>query len=116
MADESDKELLGLTATIVSAHIRNNHVAANALPELIQSVHRSLAAAGTAEPAPAQAAPASLVRNDPSAIPAEVGVAGRLPHGGAELRQPSRKPREAERPRPEAEKRGSGTNEHGREQ
>ena len=55
MADESDTELLRLTATIVSAHIRNNQVAPDALPKLIQSVHRSLATAGTAEPAPAPA-------------------------------------------------------------
>jgi len=55
MADEADTDILGLTAKIVSAHIRNNQVAANALPGLIQSVHRSLATAGTAEPAPAPA-------------------------------------------------------------
>ena len=55
MADEADTELLGLTATIVSAHIRNNQVAATALPELIQSVWRSLATAGTAKPKPAPA-------------------------------------------------------------
>ena len=53
MAHESDTDVLKLTATIVSAHIRNNQIAANAPPELIQSVHRSLATVGTAEPAPA---------------------------------------------------------------
>ena len=55
MADESDMDFLRLTARIVSAHIGKNQVAANALPELIQSVHRSLATVGTAEPAPAPA-------------------------------------------------------------
>ena len=39
MADEADTDVLRLTATIVSAHIRNNQVAADVLPELIQSVH-----------------------------------------------------------------------------
>ncbi len=53
MADEADTDVLKLTATIVSAHIRNNQVAPEALPKLIQAVHRSLATAGTAEPEPA---------------------------------------------------------------
>ena len=57
MAGESDIDVLGLTARIISAHVGNNQVAADALPQLIQSVHRSLATAGTAEPA---AAPAPL--------------------------------------------------------
>ena len=55
MADESDTDVLRLTAKIISAHVGNNQVAVAALPQLIQSVHRSLAAAGTAEPAPAPA-------------------------------------------------------------
>ena len=55
MAGESDTDVLRLTAKIVSAHIGKNRVAADALPQLIQSVHRSLATAGTAEPAPAPA-------------------------------------------------------------
>ena len=53
MADEADTDVLRLTATIVSAHVRNNQVAADALPKLIQSVRRSLATAGTAKPKPA---------------------------------------------------------------
>jgi len=53
MADELDTDVLRLTAKIVSAHTLKYQVAADTLPELIQSVHRSLAAAGTAEPAPA---------------------------------------------------------------
>ena len=55
MANESDSVVLKLTAKIISAHVGNNQVAADALPKLIQSVHRSLAAAGMAEPAPAPA-------------------------------------------------------------
>ncbi len=57
MTNESDTDILELTATIVSAHVRNNQVAPNALPALIQSVRRSLATAGTAEPASAPAPP-----------------------------------------------------------
>ena len=53
MTGESDTDVLRLTAKIISAHVGNNQVTVAALPELIQSVHRSLAAAGTAEPAPA---------------------------------------------------------------
>ena len=55
MADESDSDVLELTAKIVSAHTRKYQVAADALPELIQSVWRSLATASTAEPTPAPA-------------------------------------------------------------
>ena len=55
MADESDTDVLRLTAKIIAAHVGNNQVAVAALPELIQSVHRSLAAVGTAEPEPAPA-------------------------------------------------------------
>lgn len=64
MADESDIDVLRLTAKIVSAHIGKNQVAADVLPGLIQSVHRSLAAAGTAEaaPAPAPLTPAVPIR------------------------------------------------------
>ncbi len=62
MAGESDTDVLRLTATIVSAHIRNNQVAPEALPKLIQAVHRSLATAGTAEPAPAPLTPAVPIR------------------------------------------------------
>ena len=53
MASESDADVLRLTAKSISAHVGNNQVAVAALPELIQSVHRSLATAGTAEPTPA---------------------------------------------------------------
>ncbi len=42
-------QLLELTAQIVAAHLRNNPVAPAALPELIRSVHATLA--GTQKPA-----------------------------------------------------------------
>ena len=64
MAGESDTDVLRLTAKIISAHVGNNQVTVAALPELIQSVHRSLAAAGMAEPAlaPAPLTPAVPIR------------------------------------------------------
>ena len=52
MADASNPELLELTARIVAAHVGQNHLPAAVLPELIQSVYRSLATAGTIEPEP----------------------------------------------------------------
>ena len=55
MAGDSDADVLRQTAKIVSAHTRKYQVAADTLPGLIQSVWRSLATAGTTEPAPAPA-------------------------------------------------------------
>ena len=47
MTDTSlSPDVLGLTAQIVSAHVSNNPVAADALPGLIQEVYRSLSGAG----------------------------------------------------------------------
>ena len=62
MAGESDTDVLRLTAKIIPAHVGNNQVTVGALPELIQSVHRSLATAGTTEPASALLTPAVPVR------------------------------------------------------
>ncbi len=62
MANESGADVLRLTAKIVSAHVGKNQVAVDALPPLIQSVHRSLATAGTAEPAAAPLTPAVPIR------------------------------------------------------
>ena len=62
MADEANTGVLKLMAKIVSAHIRRNQLAAAVLPELIQSVYRSLAAAGTSQPAPAPLTPAVPIR------------------------------------------------------
>ena len=50
--------LLGLTAQIVSAHIRNNKVATEALSPLIQAVYQSLSTVGTVEAEPEKLAPA----------------------------------------------------------
>src|SRR4051794_40260053 len=62
MSDVASADMLGLTAQIVSAHIGKNQVAAEALPSLIQTVYRSLAAAGTVEPPPAVQEPAVPVK------------------------------------------------------
>ena len=65
MADELDTDVLRLTVKIVSALISYNQVEAVGLPELIQSVYRSLATAGTAKPEPALGplTPAVPIRN-----------------------------------------------------
>ena len=39
---ESDDTLMTLTADIVAAHVSNNSVAVNDLPQLIQNVHGAL--------------------------------------------------------------------------
>lgn len=43
MSDTTDANVLGLTAQIVAAHAEHNELAADALPDLIRSVYRSLA-------------------------------------------------------------------------
>ncbi len=53
MSDQTGSSILGLTATIVSAHIANNRVDTGALPALIQAVYRSLSTTGEVEVAPA---------------------------------------------------------------
>ena len=70
MTDASNTNVLELTAEIVCAHIGMNEVAAAALPELIQSVYRSLATAGI--PATAPAAPTLAVPIRRSVFPAYV--------------------------------------------
>jgi predicted transcriptional regulator len=56
MADNQDGDdtLLTLTADIVAAHVSNNSVAVNDLPNLIQNVHQALAgiAPGSSAPEP----------------------------------------------------------------
>ena len=55
MTGDADTNVLRLTTQLVSAHFGKNWVTADAPPELIQSVHRSLAAAHMAsvdDPAP----------------------------------------------------------------
>ena len=54
--------ILKLAAQIVSAHLSNNRVAPDELPDLIQKVHRALAVAGVADDASAQPQPAVPVK------------------------------------------------------
>lgn len=64
--DANDDTLLTLTADIVAAHVSNNSVAVNDLPNLIQNVHQALAgispsaAAPEAKPEPAVSVRASI--------------------------------------------------------
>lgn len=44
--DAMNETLITLTADIVSAHVSNNSVAVNDLPQLIQNVHNALSALG----------------------------------------------------------------------
>jgi len=53
MTEEMSETLLTLTADIIAAHVSNNDVTANDLPQLIQNVHAALAGLGTETPAPA---------------------------------------------------------------
>ena len=66
MGDPVGTGLLGLTAQIVVAHISHNQVAADALPDMIQSIYHSLASAGTPGSTPTTA----LV----PAVPAKMSV------------------------------------------
>src|SRR3712207_4810995 len=66
MADSNDttETLITLTADIVSAHVSNNSVAVNDLPNLIQNVHNALTGLGTKpEPAPVKQEPAVSIRS-----------------------------------------------------
>jgi len=55
MTDNANtKELLSLTTEIVAAHVSNNTVAANDLPQLISSVYQSLAGVGKGPAPPAE--------------------------------------------------------------
>ncbi|MGE5203141.1 MAG: MucR family transcriptional regulator [Acidobacteriota bacterium] len=61
MTDNANtKELLSLTTEIVAAHVSNNTVAANDLPQLISQVYQSLAGVGKG-PAPAAERPEPAV-------------------------------------------------------
>ena len=51
MNDNSNNDdLISLTADIVAAHVSNNSVAVNDLPNLIQNVHGALSGLGAAQP------------------------------------------------------------------
>jgi predicted transcriptional regulator len=60
--------LLGLTAQIVSAHVGNNHVAAEDLPALIRQVYLALNGSNTGS-APAQVRPAAPAERPKPAVP-----------------------------------------------
>ena len=63
MADtNSNQAVLGLTAQIVSAHVSNNVVSREALPELIQQVFSTLMSAGTEQVEPERQQPAVPVK------------------------------------------------------
>ena len=59
-AESSD--VLGLTAQIVSAHVSNNSIGAEALPSLIQDVYRTLAGVGKEQVLPDKQQPAVPVK------------------------------------------------------
>lgn len=66
MADDAGTEdtLLTLTADIVAAHVSNNSVAVNDLPNLIQNVHQALSGISAGKPeAEEKASPAVSVRS-----------------------------------------------------
>jgi len=58
----SDSRILSLTAQIVSAHVSNNALQAEALPSLIQSVFKTLVNAGRDGVAPGRPQPAVPVK------------------------------------------------------
>ncbi|HEX4736305.1 MAG TPA: MucR family transcriptional regulator [Allosphingosinicella sp.] len=61
---ELNETLITLTADIVSAHVANNSVAVNDLPQLIQNVHNALQALGSRqEEAPARPEPKVSIRS-----------------------------------------------------
>ncbi|NIJ08025.1 putative transcriptional regulator [Sphingomonas vulcanisoli] len=61
---ENTNELLALTVEIVSAHVSNNRVASDELPEFIKNVHGALTGLGEATAAPeAELKPAVPVRS-----------------------------------------------------
>ncbi len=63
MADQSATQaVLGFTAQIVSAHVSNNAVSRDVLPELIQQVFSTLMAAGTEQAEPERLQPAVPVK------------------------------------------------------
>ena len=62
--NELNETLITLTADIVSAHVSNNSVAVNDLPQLIANVHNALNALGAKpEEAPARPEPAVSIRS-----------------------------------------------------
>jgi predicted transcriptional regulator len=69
VTEESNNELLSLTADIVAAHVANNRVATNEVADLISQVHSALSGLGnpvkTEEPEPQPAVPVrSSIKHD----------------------------------------------------
>ena len=63
MTEQADSaDVLGLTAQIVSAHVSNNSIGAEALPSLIQDVYRTLAGVGKEQVLPDKQQPAVPVK------------------------------------------------------
>ena len=63
MTEQADSvDFLGLTAQIVSAHVSNNAIGADALPSLIQDVYRTLAGVGKEQVLPDKQLPAVPVK------------------------------------------------------
>ena len=64
MSEESQgNELLGLTTQIVAAHVSNNTVAVNDLPQLIEQVYKTLSSVGEeAKPEPERPTPAVPIK------------------------------------------------------
>ncbi len=63
MSDPAENaNVLGLTAQIVSAHVSNNTINADALPSLIQDVYRTLAGVGKEQAVPERQQPAVPVK------------------------------------------------------
>jgi predicted transcriptional regulator len=61
---EMNETLITLTADIVSAHVSNNSVAVNDLPQLIQNVHNALSGlGGSSEEPQAKQEPAVSIRS-----------------------------------------------------
>lgn len=64
MSEESQgNELLGLTTQIVAAHVSNNTVAVNDLPQLIEQVYKTLSTVGEdSKPEPERLTPAVPIK------------------------------------------------------
>jgi predicted transcriptional regulator len=62
MSENSNFYLLSITAQIVSAHLSQNHVEAAAVPDLIQSVYKSLSTAGEIEAVAQELTPAVPIK------------------------------------------------------
>ncbi|MGC2854897.1 MucR family transcriptional regulator [Novispirillum sp. DQ9] len=58
----TDKEMLALTAEIVAAHVGNNSVPVNELPQLIADVHRALSNVGSQPVQPERPTPVVPVK------------------------------------------------------